>query len=140
MERGNDPIDTGRRGRRARGLGIFLVGALAGSLLITPAAAHVSNSVNHLFNTHVKPKLAYELVSAQVTVAAGDNEFLSVSCPGNKVPVGGGIDTLQPNGGHQSLMRIIESYPDSNGWQGFVFNGAPDPNNAHVWAICANVA
>lgn len=37
---------------------LLAVGVVIGALMISPAGAHVTNSFSHLYNTHIKPKLA----------------------------------------------------------------------------------
>lgn len=52
---------VGRRKHHKRGFrsAVFLVtGVVIGTLMITPAGAHITDSFTHLFNKHIKPKLA----------------------------------------------------------------------------------
>jgi hypothetical protein len=37
---------------------LVIAGFTIGLLFITPAGAHISDSVDHLFNVHIKPRLA----------------------------------------------------------------------------------
>jgi hypothetical protein len=37
---------------------MFILGLFIGALLISPAGAHVSNSIHHLWSDHIKPRLA----------------------------------------------------------------------------------
>ena len=52
---------VGRKKHHKRGFrsAVFLVtGVVIGTLMITPAGAHITDSFTHLFNKHIKPKLA----------------------------------------------------------------------------------
>ncbi len=52
---------VGRRKHHKRGFrsAVFLVtGVVIGTLMITPAGAHITDSFTHLFNKHIKPILA----------------------------------------------------------------------------------
>jgi len=54
-------MSVGRGDHHKRGFGFaaFLVtGVVIGTFMITPAGAHISESFNHLWNTHIKPKIA----------------------------------------------------------------------------------
>lgn len=120
---------------------VALVGALVAGLLMQSAGAHYRNNVGHLFQ-HVQSRLAYEVVvSPDVIVPGAGIEFLSIACPAGKEPVGGGIDTLQDNNSHDTLLVVVESYPMGTGWEGLVRNTRPagQDSDAHVYAICANI-
>jgi hypothetical protein len=72
-----------RAGRftRTRGVALLLLGVLIGTLLITPAGAHVGDQVSHLWKKHIRPKadaryykkanLAWAVVNSNGTLAAG---------------------------------------------------------------------
>ena len=51
---------VGRGDHHKRGsFAVFLVtGVVIGAFMITPAGAHISESFNHLWNKHIKPKIA----------------------------------------------------------------------------------
>jgi len=118
---------------------LLVVGVLIGVFLLTPAGAHVGRRVGHLFNEHIKPRVGYEVVTASITVPANESEFLSASCPAGKRPSGGGVSSLQSNGGHSTFQRVIGSFPDGSGWTALVRNDAPDARTASVYAICVNL-
>ena len=113
--------------------------ALLGGALLTPVGAHVNNRFGHLWQDHIKPKAGWQLVHEEFSVPAGGNEFGSVECPAGKRPTGGGVSALQPNNGHSTFQRVIESYPTSSGWQALVQNDGPDARTAHVYAICTSL-
>lgn len=48
----------GRRRITLRSVALLAAGVVIGVIMISPAGAHVTSSFNHLFNTHIKPKLA----------------------------------------------------------------------------------
>jgi hypothetical protein len=72
-----------RAGRftRTRIVALLLLGVLIGTLLITPAGAHVGDRVSHLWKKHIRPKadaryykkanLAWAVVNANGTLAQG---------------------------------------------------------------------
>jgi hypothetical protein len=115
-------------------------GIVVGALLLAPVQAHVGERFGHLYG-HIEERFAWEMVSAVVTVPGQGAEFLSVSCPTGKRPVGGGVDALQPNNAHNSFQSVIESYPTETGWEAFVRNDAPEKDNrtATVYAICGDI-
>lgn len=49
---------TRKDSRKLRGAAVFVAGVLIGGLLISPAGAHVTTSFKHLWNEHIKPRLA----------------------------------------------------------------------------------
>jgi hypothetical protein len=55
-----------RPSRRGRSVILLLAGTLIGTMLLTPAGAHISDSVTHLWNQHIRPKTdaLYEKKSA----------------------------------------------------------------------------
>ena len=113
--------------------------ALIGGMLISPVAAHVSDNFGHLWRDHVKPKVGWELEHAEFTVEANSAEFGMVACPAGKRPTGGGVSALQPNNGHSTFQRVIESYPTTDGWEALVQNDAEDARTAHVYVICTRL-
>jgi uncharacterized protein (DUF697 family) len=115
-------------------------GVVVGALLLAPVQAHVTERFGHVYG-HIEERFGREIVSAVVTVPGQGAEFLSVSCPTGKSPLGGGVDALQSNNGHNSFQRVIESYPTETGWEAFVYNDAPAKDNrtATVYAICGDI-
>lgn len=122
-----------------KGLALVACTAIMTGLLIAPVGAHVTRRFGHLWSQHIKPRVAWELVSSQVTIPANSSEFISVSCPAGKRPTGGGVDALQSNGAHSTLQRVIESYPTTSSWQALVRNDGTDARTARVYAICTRL-
>jgi hypothetical protein len=109
----------------------LIVGIALGALLITPALAHPSRAASISSVTIVKHK---------VTVPPHGSMFLSVACPSGSRTLGGGIDAVQPNGGHSTLQTMVESYPTKTTWEGLVRSDATDSRKATVYAICGKTA
>ncbi len=94
----------------------------------TPASVHAPAS-------KTKPPAGYvRVASAAFTAPAGLQAAGSVSCPGKKVPLGGGVTIASDS----VVANINSSYPAGKSWVADVNNGTGSNTAFTVHAICAN--
>ncbi len=81
-----------------------------------------------------KPPAGYVRVYAPFTAPGGLQTSGSVTCPGKKVPLGGGVTIASSN----VNANINSSYPSGKNWVVNVNNATASAAGFTVYAICAN--
>ncbi len=137
----------------ARGIALMLVGMLMAAVLITPAGAHVTRNVGHVWG-HIKPRVL-GLLGNYYTRSQSESRFLSdvqrvtttytlapdssthsadANCPSGRILTGGGYDMSGPG----TQWWEWQSGPlDANTWRVRAYNQSSDTATLRVTAICA---
>ena len=68
-----------------------------------------------------------------VTNPAGQQTYSNVTCPGNSVPLSGGIDSAGSGVG----QNMSSSAPFGQQWFNYFANNDPSENTIQTWAVCA---
>ena len=150
------------RGFRSKNaLSFVLGGAVVGALLLSPAGAHVNDSIRHLWNDHLERKVknaaeeeSIVKVSAQINVPAGGVTGSRVFCPSGYEAIGGGVDVDQANfmvvvssspifGRGPRWARLIQTasgrYGSASGWYGLARNDDAVAHPMQIAATCVRI-
>lgn len=73
------------------------------------------------------------VISALLTAAAGTQTLGTMTCPGKKVPYGGGAVIS----GTSTLVNLNSSVPTSTGWRVYVNNASAASNTFQIYVVCA---
>jgi hypothetical protein len=116
---------------------------LIGFSLLGPASAHITSNVGHTFN-HIKNKMGYEVVTINVSVAAGSFVRDTANCPKGKEVLGGGAQ-VAGEGTDDFDTVIQESAPGITGnninvWLVSIQNDDTANHDVNIYAVCADVA
>jgi hypothetical protein len=77
--------------------------------------------------------VGYQMIQGTaVTNPAGQNTAASVTCPGAKVPLGGGLSSNSPN----VHVNLVQSFPSGTSWTNTEGNGSGGAHKVTPFAIC----
>ena len=89
-------------------MGLLIAGAVIGAVMITPAGAHISSTVGHLWNDHIKG----EVTDLVYTKAKANDRFLSGTWKSFDRPfqqgrqaIGGPFSVFCPNDAEATLDK-----------------------------------
>jgi hypothetical protein len=99
-----------------RAIVLLIIGGVLGASLLTPAAAHISDSFTHLWNTHIKPK--------------ADHRYL-LRPTGTQQSWVAGSSWIDEDGG-SVLLYGQDSWCRDNGGSGYLTQQVHLPNGAKI--------
>ena len=146
-----------QRLRKKHAIGLLLGGVVIGMFLLSPVGAHVGNKVSHLWNRHLKAKVArlaeeeaFVKVGDPIVVGAGTFGGGQLLCPPGYEALGGGVDvenvatmdvtSSAPVFGRPTTFlndQTAGRYPAASGWSGFVRNDGGAPRTMRISATCS---
>jgi hypothetical protein len=125
-----------------RGLALLFTTVLISvTTLLTGMLPATANGTEHLSHSAVAPDAlgkppGYTIVSQSFTATSGTQTPSIVRCPGNEVPLGGGVYVTSTS----VLVNVNTSRPliTGNGWVGDVNNDSTADSGMTTYAICAD--
>jgi hypothetical protein len=82
---------------------------------------------------NTKPGGYHVQVGSAVANQAGAQTQAQVACPGNSVPLSGGVFSSSPS----TAVNLNESIPDNQSWLAYENNASGSDSSVTPYAICA---